>query len=298
MIITGIEKLYVATVTADTSGALTFGTPAYYEGVKELGIRPITNTSKLYGENKMWAQANSFDSAEVSLALTTLTSAQRAALLGQSTAAAGGTYATSADEAPYVAVLYKANIHTTAAGDAYRYGVLYKGKFSIPEDNFKGKEGSIEFQTPVMSAIFQPTINNGMWEYHVDSTDDNYAINTDADWFGAVVVPTVASTAPTVTCVPIDTATEVTVTDNIVFTFSLAMDVTTLTSSNLILMKADGTQAACAITYDSTLKIVTLNPTESMAAGTAYIAMATKGCKSGTNVALAAHNVFNFTTAS
>jgi phi13 family phage major tail protein len=294
MIITGIEKCYIAIQTADSSVALTYGTPAYYEGVKELGIVPAQNISKLYGENKLWAQETAFDEAAVSLSLTSLTSAQRAALLGQSTATAGGTYAKSTDSAPYVALLYKANIH----GGGVRYGVLYKGKFGLPEDTMRGKEASIEFQTPVIAGAFQPTINNDMWEYHVDSTDPNYAITEDADWFGAVVVPTADAVAPTVTCVPADAASSVAVTADVVFTFSKAMDVSTLTSSNLIVMEDDGTIIAGAITYDSTLKVVTFNPTSNFDAGTNYVAIATKGCKSVTGVALAAHNVFNFETAS
>jgi len=185
MPVTGIEKLYVALQSKDDDTGLTYAAPEYFEGVKELGIKPKQNTEKLYAENKLWDQATTLDSIDVTIALTDLTSAQRATVLGQTIAAEGGVYASDTDEAPYVALLYKATIR-----GGYRYGVLYKGAFTLPEDTAKGQEGKVEFQTPSIAATFQPTINNGMWEYHVNTTDPNCPADIDSTWFTAVVIPT------------------------------------------------------------------------------------------------------------
>ena len=153
MPITGIEKLYYAKLTADTLSALTYGTPAYLAGVKQLGIKPKQNTEKSYAENKLWDQMTVFDSAEVDIGIQDLISAQRADLLGQNTAAEGGVFATDGDSAPYVALLYKATIR-----GGYRYGVIYKGQFTLPDDSMKGQEGKPDFQTPSIKATFQPTV--------------------------------------------------------------------------------------------------------------------------------------------
>ncbi len=290
--VTGISKCYYALVTADTADALTFGTPVYMPGVQSLDITPKVNNTRQYGENKIWRQKNKTEGADVAIALADLTSVQRAALLGSNTATEGGVYATSDDTSPDVAILYKATID-----GGTRYGVIYKGQFMLPAESNKQEEGKTEFQVPALSAFFQPTINNGFWEYHVDSTDANFSISTDAAWFGAVIVPSADAVAPTVTCVPADAATEVVATDNIVLTFNKAMDVTTFTANNIFVIKADGTAVSAVISYDNTNKIVTVNPADALTAGAAYLAIATTGCKSATGVALAANNVFNFTIA-
>lgn len=60
--------------------------------------------------NKIPSVFKLFDSAEVEVNLADLTSAQRAKLLGQTVATEGGVYASDKDQAPYTAVLYKANL--------------------------------------------------------------------------------------------------------------------------------------------------------------------------------------------
>lgn len=193
MPIVGVEKLYVAVQTKDDIGAagLTYNTPEYFQSVQEIDIKPKLNTEKLYAENKLWDQATTLDSVDVTINLTDLTSAQRAKVLGQTLAAEGGVYASADDQAPYVALLYKANL----SSGGYRYGVLYKGQFTLPQDSAKGQEGKVAYQTPSIAATFQPTINNDMWEYHVDSTDANCPANIDSTWFVSVMIPTPAPAA-------------------------------------------------------------------------------------------------------
>ena len=294
MPIIGVEKLYVAPQTKDDSTGLTYSTPVYYPGVKEIGLKPKQNTEKLYGENKLWDQSITFDSADVDVMQTDLTSAQRAQLLGQTIAAAGGVYAKNTDIAPYVAVLYKANL----SGGGSRYGVLYKGAFGLPDDTMKGQEGKVNYQAPKISALFQSTIYNGMWEYHVDTTDPNCPVDIDSTWFTSVTIPTLDTTAPTVVTTPADAATAIVVSANMVWTFNEAIDVTKVTSGNFFLMKAsDGSLVAGALTIDGTSKIVTLDPTVNLTATTPYIAVCTTNVTDVSGNKLAATNITNFTTA-
>lgn len=186
MAITGLEKLYYAKITVDSSDVLTFGTPVYLPGVKEIGITPATNTDKLYAENILWEQITTLDSVAVSIQLADLTNAESAALLGQTVAAEGGVFASEDDIAPYIALLIKAN---KANGKA-KYIALYKGKMELPADTAKGKEGKTEFQTPSMAGTFQTLKNNGMWKYVVDTDDENCPSTIDEDFFADVIVPT------------------------------------------------------------------------------------------------------------
>ena len=295
MPIIGVEKLYIAEQTADSVSALTYGTPAYYAGIKEIGIKPKQDTAKLYAENILWDQATTFDTADVDLILSDLTSAQRAFLLGQNTATLGGVYAKSTDVAPYVAVLYKANL----SSGGYRYGVLYKGRFTLPDDSMKGQEGKKDFQVPKISAVFQPTKNNNFWEYHVDTTDPNCPVDIDTTWFTAVAIPTADVIPPTVTLSPADNASNVVATSNIIWTFNEAIDISKVTAGNFILIKAiDGTIVAGTLTVDGTARIVTLDPTSSLTASGAYISIATTNVTDVAGNPLAANAVANFTVAS
>lgn len=105
------------------------------------------------------------------------------------------------------------------------------------------------------------------------------------------------TTAPTVTCVPTDGATNVVITDNIVLTFSEAIAEHTMTAQNIIIMKADGTAVAGAFALGTNDTVVTFDPTASLAAGTAYIVIVTTNIEDAAGNHLAATNVFNFTTA-
>ncbi|HWQ89523.1 MAG TPA: major tail protein [Desulfitobacteriaceae bacterium] len=294
MPIVGVEKVYIAPVTTDTVDSLVFGTPVYYEGIKRLGIKPKQSTEKLYAEDKLWDQKTTFDSADVDIELADMTSAQRVTVLGQTTASEGGVYASSDDEAPYVAILYKAPLRV-----GYRYGVIYKGAFEIPDDSMDGQEGKVKFQTPKLKGTFQTLKKNGMWEYHVDTTDPNCPENIEDTWFDAVVVPSADTTPPTVATSPLDGATDVAISANMVWTFNEAIDSGKVTAANFFLLKAsDGNLVAGALSLDGTGKIVTLNPTNNLDAGAAYIGICTTNVTDLAGNALVAIEVTNFTTAS
>jgi hypothetical protein len=104
--------------------------------------------------------------------------------------------------------------------------------------------------------------------------------------------------APTVTVVPADTATNVDITGNVVWTFNEAIKLSTIVAANFFVMKSDGTAVAGALSYNAAQTIITFNPTASLSAGADYIAIATKGVQDLNGNALAANSVVNFQTAS
>lgn len=290
--IIGVEKIALAKLTLDEITGLTYDTPIYNPGVKELGLKPKVNNSKNYAENQMAQQRNILDSVDVDVSRNCLTSAERAFALGQTIAAAGGVFSKGNDKAPYVALLYKANLD----GDGYRYGVLYKGMFTVPEESMKGQEGKIDYQNPKISATFQPTKYNKMVEYHVDTTDPNCPADIDTTWFNAVVIPEVDTVAPTLTSVPANNASAVAVSSVVTITFNKAMDDSTITLGNILLMTAAGVQISCALVLDATKKIATLTPVANLSAGI-HLAIITKDVRSATGVNLAATSIIKFTVA-
>lgn len=295
MPVIGIEKLYVAVLTKDDSTGVTYNTPKYYAGVKTLGIKPKQNTEKLYAENMLWDQATTLDSVDVEIEVADLTSAQRVELLGQTTAAAGGVYATGDDVAPYVAVLYKA----TLRGGGKRYGVLYKGAFQLPEDNLEGKEGKVKFLSPKVKATFQPLVSSMMWEYHVDSTDPNVPVGIDTTWFNAVTIPGGDTIAPTLTSTtPANNATGVSASTTFAWVFSEAIDAGIVTAANFFLVKdTDGSLVTGTLSQSADKLSVTFTPSAALAGTTAYWAICTSGVEDLAGNALAQPVVRKFTTA-
>lgn len=192
MALVGLEKLYYAPLTKDDSIGVTYGTPVYLPGVKEIKVSPKVSTEKLYAENKLWEQDTALDEVEIGINLADLTNAERAKLLGHTVATEGGVFAKDDDQIPYIALLYKAN----KSNKGFRYQVLYKGKFELPDDNAKGKEGKTDFQTNEMKGTFQPTKNNGMWKYQVDSDDEDCPSDIDTKFFANVIIPTKKTVTP------------------------------------------------------------------------------------------------------
>jgi hypothetical protein len=100
--------------------------------------------------------------------------------------------------------------------------------------------------------------------------------------------------APTVTSVPADAATGVIGTANIVLTFDKAIQVSTATSANIFIMKADGTAVPSIVTINETKTVVTLDPVATLTAGD-YMLIATTGVKNTAGTNMAANYVANFT---
>lgn len=290
MALIGLEKLYYALLNQDDANGISYANPVYMPGVKEIGVVPKVTTEKLFAENQLWESSTALDEVEVSINIADLTNTMLAVLTGHTVAAEGGIYATSEDNPPYVALLYKAN---KSNGES-RYQVLYKGKFELPQDSSKGKEGKVEFQTPQIRAIFQPLQNNKRWKYQVDTDDANCPVDIDTTFFASVIMPGADSAVPTVTSSPTDGATGVAADANVVFTFSKAVDANTVNASNVFLMKSDGTLISAALGVSGESKVITLNPASNLDAGT-YVAVCTTGVKTPAGISAASSTVVNFT---
>lgn len=103
--------------------------------------------------------------------------------------------------------------------------------------------------------------------------------------------------APTVTVSPIDEATAVIVSANVVWTFDEAIRLNDVNGANFFVTDDTGTEVAGALSLSVSNTVVTFDPTANLAALTAYTAIATKNVKDIAGNALASNSVTNFTTA-
>lgn len=186
----GLEKLYAAEIVKDDLTGLEFGKPKYLPGIKELGVKPKVATDEFYAENKLWISESTLANVDVEMDIADLETVTEAWLLGHKLAEGGGIIYSDNDKAPDIALLYKSNKGNGKA----RYGILYKGSFSISDENLKGKEGKSNFQAKKLKATFAPLHNNGMWKYKIDEEEGM----TDDKFFEKVIVPTVKKPVVTI----------------------------------------------------------------------------------------------------
>lgn len=165
-------------------------------------------------------------------------------------------------------------------GDIVGYGELtiYKAKIAA-EYSFAGTYKSTYSPSIKFKALDPRRADNVMWKFVYRP------VTTD-------------TTAPTVTVSPVDGATGVVVSSNIIWTFSEQIKDTDINTSNFMLIKAsDGAVVAGALTSSIGNTVVTFNPTTDLSALTAYIAVASSNIKDLAGNHLAANNIVNFQTA-
>jgi glucose/arabinose dehydrogenase/endonuclease YncB( thermonuclease family) len=156
-----------------------------------------------------------------------------------------------------------------------------------------GGSRTISAPSPQGNSTFASWSDGGAQQHNVTvpATNASYtaAFTTVAD----TTPPTVSTVAPA------EGATGVTVTANVTATLSEPMDPATLTTSTVTLAQG-ATTVPAAVSYDGPSRTVTLDPSASLAAGTAYTATVKGGANGAKDVAgnpLAADKVWSFTTA-
>lgn len=267
----GIEKAYVAKQTQDDASGLMYTVPQYYKHVQELSSKPKVNDDQAYAENRQIDQATMFANSDIAIKRYYMSAQEQAFLLGSDLSGDGGVISSAGDEAPYIAVLYKAPLRG-AGNNAYRYGVFYKIMFTPPDSDMKGLEGKPDLsQVPELSGSAQSTewsykVGNKEkhpWEYHIDTTE-----NLDDSFFNVVPVPTLAASTELAlsSSNPANNATDVAATIHPVLTFNNVL----LEYNTVLVNMTDGSIVNCTASLDDSKKVVTIVPGASLVAGKVY----------------------------
>lgn len=177
----GLRDLYRAPITEGVNGTETYGAPVRMAKAISADISVEVAEATLYADDGADEIVKEFVSGEITLNVNDLLPADLAALLGQVQDDDNVLYAGEADEAPYMAIGFRAK----KAGGTFKYIWLYKVKFSIPNENYTTKGDSIEFTTPEIVGKFikRP---DGLWKAeHVAEPTNTVA----ASWFTEVREP-------------------------------------------------------------------------------------------------------------
>jgi len=181
----GIDSIFYAimtpgTDTFDTPAA--YGEPKHYAGAIQLTTAPTTNSATLYADNKAVEVATAFGDIPVTLNMTDLPDAVAADLLGSEIDDNGVLVSSAADNAPFVAIGFRA----LKSNGAYRYVWLFKGKFQPDSTDLSTKTDTPTFQTPTLNATFIPRENDSQWRVRVDADNPGVPPTLITGWFDEV----------------------------------------------------------------------------------------------------------------
>jgi len=289
----GLKQFWYSIVEKDDETGVICSTPKRVMGVNKISVKPTITKDSFDAEDKVYESVYSYGDTEVEITLADLPMEDQAALMGHTiTGAEMIRSSADATNAPYVCIGYE----RTVTNSKSRFKWLYKGRFQPSDEDNESSGKAVKLKATTIKATFEGFNYNGDFDRTLDSDSANYTAGQAATFFDNPL-KVYDSTLPTVTCNIADGATGIVVTTDVVFTFSEAIQSATAITDNIIVMGADGTAVAGALSIDATNEIVTFNPTASLAAAAAYIAIVTTAIKDLTGNKLANMKVVNFTTA-
>lgn len=176
----GLRDVYTADVIEDANGLETFGAPKKLAKAISAKLEVALAEGVLYADDAVVEQISAFSSVKLTLETADIASADMADLLGATLDATSNVVYSGKDDTPkYKAIGFRAK----KADGQFRYIWLYKGKFSMPSEEFATKGEKVEFKTPTIEGTFQILNKNGMWKA------DLTALPTDKvalEWFTKV----------------------------------------------------------------------------------------------------------------
>ena len=186
----GLDKIYYAPITENSSGEETYGMPAVLAKGITAGITVELAEADLYAADGLDESVREFKSGTLSLNVNDIGSTVAAALTGATVDSKGVLVSTVEDVAPYVAVGFRAK----RSNGKYRYFWLYRVKFGVPATNLTTKGDSITFSTPtiegkIMRRNKKDNHYNHPWKIEITDGEEGADASTISAWFGAVPEP-------------------------------------------------------------------------------------------------------------
>ena len=182
LVTTGIDKLFYAVMTDENEE--TYGAVKRLEGAVELTVEATENLSSLAADNNnAYVTEEALGEITVSATIAAISTEDYCAIFGKKLAKTGGIIESANDVKPYVCLMAEKSL----TGGIKEYVHLYKGKFSVPADAVKTKEGQVEFQTKQMEGKFS-ALSTGQWRYFVRSNDADFNAETWKTTWGTSVV--------------------------------------------------------------------------------------------------------------
>jgi phi13 family phage major tail protein len=268
----GLRDLYYALVTQDDSSAYAAGTPAIVAPIVSANQTPSANSVTQYADDGPYDVLTGEGETKIDIEVTNIPIEIQAILLGKKYDSSTGRMFDQGGTPPDVALSFR----SLKSNGSYRYFQFLKGKFSAPTEEASTKTDSPEPKTAKITFTAVKTsyhftlpdsVVDGVKLVKGDGDATNFSGTT---WFSSVQVPVVGSPASfTVTPVPVDGATGVSVSANQTLTFSNPL--ASGAENGIILTTAAGVPVAVTRTINAARTVVTINPDSNLSASTDYL---------------------------
>ena len=190
----GLDNIVYSKITDGEDGE-TYAAPKKLAKAIKADLTVEHVEGELYADDALSDSAKEFKTAKLVIEVDDIGAAVAAELTGSSTDKNGVLINTSDDNAPYVAIGFRAK----KSNGAYRYFWFYRGKFGVPGENLETKGNGIKYVTKSIEGTFMRRVTtvNGKhpWKATVDSDDNGVPQSTITGWFSTVYEPEYAEVA-------------------------------------------------------------------------------------------------------
>ncbi|MCI6360552.1 MAG: phage tail protein [Eubacterium coprostanoligenes] len=192
----GLDQLYYSKITEGANGDETYANPVSLAKAISADIAVELNEASLFADDAEAESIKAFKSGKLTLGVDDIGVTAAQDLTGASVDDNGVLVASTEDQAPYVAIGFRA----MKANGKYRYFWLYRVKFAVPSTSLATKGDSIAFQTPTIEGTIMrrnKVDGNGKHPWKTEVTEGATGV-TDAtitSWFSKVYEPTFAKKA-------------------------------------------------------------------------------------------------------
>lgn len=269
----GVDQIYYATVTTDTSAAYAAATPAIFAPAMNIAQAPKTNSKVQYADNQPYDSMSSEGETELDVEITGLPLDIQAEILGRVYDAVNARMYDNGGTAPYIALGFRAK----KSDGTYRYYWFLKGTFAAPPEEQATQTDtpdpkSTKLKFTAIRTIHQFDLDGGTTTDSVKRVvgDTEDVAFDESTWFDNVQVPSAGSPAAfTCTPSPADAATGVAVSVSPTLTFSNPLAGNA--ENGIIITSAAGAVVALARTINAARTVVTLNPDSNLSSATDYL---------------------------
>ncbi|MBD7937135.1 phage tail protein [Cytobacillus sp. Sa5YUA1] len=178
----GLRDVYFAPIIEDTESETTYEIPFRVGKAITANVQPQYNTGELRADDGVSETAESRGVTNVALNTDDLSPTVQSKLLGKKINSDGVLMDSEDDRPPYGALMFRSE----KANGAYRYTVLYKGKFTPPETNYETKQETPTFQTPTVNGRFLRRQSDNQIGGQVDEDGEGVSATIIDNWFKSV----------------------------------------------------------------------------------------------------------------
>ena len=245
----GLDKLYYAKITENSSGIETYGTPQILAKAIQADLEVELAEATLYADDAISEVVKEFKSGTLSLGVDDLGKEAAEDLTGATIDANGVVVSASEDGGDPVAIGFRAK----KSNGRYRYFWLYRVKFAIPSTNLATKGDSITFSTPTIEGTIMcrnKTDDQGRhpWKAEVTEGDSDVPSSVISGWYTEVYEPSYTAADVDLSALTLG---------NLTLTPTFSANVTSYTattsnSTNTVTATAHDASAAVAITVNGT----------------------------------------------